>query len=61
MNCWEAKITSIKSVIIDETYYPTVKSGAEVIGGNSSGLIRAIKANRPYKGHTCNYANQQPS
>jgi len=54
-------VTNIKSVIIDGIYYPTVKSGAEAIGGNSSNLIRAIKANRSYKGHTCSYANQQPS
>lgn len=56
-----AHVTNIKSVVIDGIYYPTVKAGAEAIGGNSSNLIRAIKSNRPYKGHTCNYANQQPS
>ena len=54
-------VTNIRSVIIDGIHYPTVKSGAKAIGGNDSSLIRAIKANRLYKGHTCSYADQQPS
>lgn len=54
-------VSNIRAVEIDGIYYPTVKAGAEAIGGNSSNLIRAIQANRTYKGHTCNYTNQQPS
>lgn len=56
------RTTSSKQVLIDGTYlYPSVKAAAESIGGNSSNMIKAIKGNRPYKGHICEYANQQPS
>ena len=56
-----ARVNNAKPVIIDNIYYPSVKLGAEAIGGNSENLIRAIKANRKYKNHTCSYANQQPN
>lgn len=56
-----ARAQSAKGVIVDGVYYPSVKAGAEAIGGWPENLTRAIKANRTYKGHTCSYANQQPS
>ena len=56
-----ARVNNAKPIIIDNIYYSSVKAGAKAINGNSEGIIRAIKANRTYKGHICNYANQQPS
>lgn len=52
-----------KAVLIDEkNYYPTVKAAALALGAkDSSPLCRALKANKPYKGHLCRYVNQQPS
>lgn len=55
------RATTPKAVIVDDIYYETVQDGANAIGGWPENLIRAIKANRTYKGHTCKYANQQPS
>lgn len=56
-----ARIKHGKPVIVDGVYYPRVKMGAEAIGVIPESLINAIKANRKCKGHTCSYANQQPS
>lgn len=52
-----------KSVIIDgKDYYNTVKEAALALGAkDSSPLCKALKAHKTYKGHTCEYANQQPS
>lgn len=52
-----------KSVIIDETHlFYSVKDAALYCGSkNSSSLVRALKEHRTYKGHTCKYADQQPS
>lgn len=52
-----------KGVIIDGVkYYPTVKEAALALGAkDSSPLCKALKANKLYKGHKCEYANQQPS
>ena len=52
-----------KGVIIDGTdYYPTVKEAALALGAkDSSPLCKALKQNKTYKGHKCEYANQQPS
>lgn len=52
-----------KGVIIDDKdYYPTVKAAALALGSkDSSPLCKALKQNKMYKGHTCKYANQQPS
>lgn len=50
-----------KPVIVDNIYYPTLKMAATAIKGNSTSLCAALKAGRKYKGHTCSYANQQPS
>lgn len=52
-----------KGVIIDnEKYYPTIKAAALALGSNDSSLLgKALKQNKLYKGHRCEYANQQPS
>ena len=56
------KITCSKGVIIDGEYFPSVRAAADFLGvKDSSPLCRALKANKKYKGHFCEYANQQPS
>lgn len=52
-----------KGVLIDgKDYYPTIKEAAMALGSkDSSPLCKALKANKLYKGHRCEYANQQPS
>ena len=52
-----------KGVLIDgKDYYPTLKAAALALGSkDSSPLCKALKNNKKYKGHTCEYANQQPS
>ena len=52
-----------KGVLIDgKDYYPTVKEAALALGAkDSSPLCKALKQNKLYKGHVCEYANQQPS
>ena len=55
------KVTTSKAVFVDGIRYETVKDAADDIGVWSESIIRAIKANRPCKGHECRYDNQQPS
>lgn len=52
-----------KGVLIDgKDYYPTVKAAALALGSkDSSPLCKALKSNKIYKGHKCEYADQQPS
>lgn len=52
-----------KPVIIDDKYYySTVKEAALALGSrDSSSLCKALKTNKLFKGHKCEYANQQPS
>ena len=52
-----------KSVIIDdEKVFDTLQDAAKYIGGNAQCLGRALKKGQTtFKGHTCKYANQQPS
>lgn len=52
-----------KSVIIDEDkIFDTLQDAAKYIGGNAQSLGRALKkGQKTFKGHTCKYANQQPS
>lgn len=53
---------SKKAVLIDGIYYDTVKEAAFALGAtDSSPLCRALKQHKKYKGHTCEYVNQQPS
>lgn len=58
---YHPKATTPKSVIVDGIEYETVLDGAKSIGGNSSNLIKAIKAHRTYRGHEVRYGNQKPS
>lgn len=55
------RVTSSKPVIIDGVYYKSVKDASKALNCFSECIIRAIKGNRLYKGHTCKYGNQQPS
>lgn len=51
-----------KSVIVDDKVFDTLQEAAKYIGGNAQSLGRALKKNqKTFKGHTCKYANQQPS
>lgn len=50
-----------KPVIVDGTRYEKLKDAAKSINTDPSVLIRALKDNRPCKGHICKYDNQQPS
>lgn len=54
------KATSPKAVIVDGIYFDTVSDAAKHFGTWSETIIRAIKQNRKFKNHTCEYANQQP-
>ena len=54
--------TCSKAVLVDGEWFPSVKAAATFMGANdSSPLVRALKANKKYKGHIVSYANQQPS
>ena len=55
------KAATPKAILIDGIRFETILDGAKYIKGNSSNLIRAIKAKRKYKNHVCEYDNQQPS
>ena len=56
------KTTNSKAVLIDGQYFPSLRAAAEFLGvKDSSPLCKALKNNKPYKGHICEYANQQPS
>ena len=52
-----------KPVIIDgKDYYSTVKEAALALGSKDSSLLcKALKTEVLYKGHKCEYVNQQPS
>lgn len=54
--------TSSKAVLIDGIEYSSLREAANALGvKDTSPLCKALKANRPYKGHICRYVNQQPS
>ena len=57
----KSHVTNVKVVILDGKRYKTVKEAAKSIETDPSVLVRALKANRPCKGHECRYDNQQPS
>lgn len=58
---YKKRVTCSKACLIDGVLFPSLKEGANHIKGNSSSLLKAIKAKRKYKNHTVEYANQQPS
>ena len=51
-----------KAVIIDGEYYSSIAEASRAICISASTLRTALRENKhEYKGHTCEYANQQPS
>lgn len=51
-----------KPVLIDGIYFPSLRAAASSLGiKDSSPLCKALKAGKQYKGHECQYVNQQPS
>lgn len=56
------KNTSCKAVIIDGIYFQSLRAAADFLNVKyTNPLCKALKQNRTYKGHKCEYANQQPS
>lgn len=56
------RTTCSKGVLIDGQFFPSLRAAADFLGvKDSSPLCKALKAGKPYKGHICEYANQQPS
>lgn len=56
------KTTSSKAILIDGQLFPSLRAAADFLGvRDTSPLCKALKSNKKYKGHTCEYANQQPS
>lgn len=54
--------TRSKPVIIDGKLYESIAQGARAINENKSCLARYLQlGKKEFKGHTCEYANQQPS
>lgn len=50
------------AVLIDGIYYSSIKEASLALGMNSSTyLAKCIREHKTYKGHKCEYANQQPS
>lgn len=53
--------TRHKAVIIDDKLFYTVLDGASFLDISSQKLVNLLKQGRSLKGHTCSYADQQPS
>lgn len=59
---FQFKKSSSKAVFIDNLYFSSLKEACNFLGvKDTSPLCKALKQNKPYKGHICKYANQQPS
>ena len=59
---YKLKITNSKPIFIDDIYFESLVQAKEYLEiKDTSPLCRALKNNKPYKGHICKYANQQPS
>lgn len=58
---FELKISNSKKVIIDNIKFNSITEASKHYGVWAETIIRAIKNNRTFKGHTCKYDNQQPS
>lgn len=52
---------NIQPVIIDGIYYESIACAAKAINSNASALAKALREHRTFKGHICEYGNQQPS
>ena len=56
------RVTCSKGVLVDGKYFPSLRAAADFLGvKDTSPLCKALKANKKYKNHICEYANQQPS
>lgn len=56
------RTTCSKPILIDGKRFPSLRAGADALGvKDTSPLCKALKTNHKYKGHICEYANQQPS
>ena len=56
------RTTCSKGVLIDGQYFSSLRAAGDFLGvKDTSPLCKALKANKIYKGHKCEYANQQPS
>lgn len=56
------KTTCSKAILIDGRYFPSLRAAGDFLGvKDTSPLCKALKTNKTYKGHKCEYANQQPS
>lgn len=52
----------MKPVYIDDKYFDSAKKASLFLGKkDSSSLLRHLKTDQKYLGHSCRYANQQPS
>jgi hypothetical protein len=50
-----------KQVLVDDILFNSVKEASQYLNVDPSILIKRMKTNKLYKGHKCQYANQQPS
>ena len=56
------KTTCSKGVLIDGQFFSSLRAAADFLEvKDTSPLCKALKAGKKYKGHVCEYANQQPS
>lgn len=55
------KITNSKRVIVDDEVFNSITEAAKKYNVWPETIIKAIKNNRPFKGHMCRYDNQQLS
>lgn len=53
--------TGCRPIIIDGVLYNSIKEAAETTALDARGIKYALKHSGLYKGHNCEYANQQPS
>lgn len=59
---YENRNTNKIPVLIDNILYPSIKEASLALGMNSSTyLAKCLREHKKYKGHICEYANQQPS
>lgn len=52
--------TGARPVLIDDILYPSIKNASEQTNLYAQGIQYALKHSGLYKGHKCEYANQQP-
>ncbi len=58
---FEYVVSSSRKVWVGDMLFRSVKEAANYMGWYSEAIIRAIKANRPYRGYICRYDDQQPT